>query len=372
MNRAGAAEVVTLPALPFVSVVMPVRNEGEFIARSVGSVLAQDFPAERMEVLVADGLSDDGTAQAVEDFARADPRVRLVPNPGRIVATGLNAAIAIARGDILVRVDGHCEIAPDYVARCVEHLQRGEAEGVGGPLETVGENPRSQTIALAMSSRFGVGGASFRTGSGLDRLVDTVAFPAYTRDVVRRAGPYDEELVRDQDDEYNYRLRNMGFRILLAGDVRSRYYSRSSIRSLGRQYFQYGFWKVRVMQKHPRQMRPRQFVPPLFAASLIGAAVAAPLGRRTWIPFAAVAGAYTAANLAASAWTARRAAGPGRLLLPVAFATLHLSYGLGFLTGLLRFAGRWKDRTGRGDFAPSAGGRALRPPPLGTPEKKIP
>lgn len=329
---------------PFVTVVMPVRNEGAYIERSVAAVLAQDYPRHRMEILVADGMSNDGTEERVRTLGLGDPRLRLLGNPGRIVATGLNLALTHAKGDIVIRVDGHCEIAPDYVTRCVGYLRRGEAEGVGGPLETVGENPLARVIALAMSSRFGVGGAPFRTTRDQTRLVDTVAFPAYTREAIWRAGPFDEELIRNQDDEYNYRMRELGYRILLAPDVSSRYYSRSSIRSLARQYFQYGYWKVRVMQKHPRQMRPRQFAPPAFVTFLLASVGIAPLTPFGWWPLALGGGAYCVANIAASLWTARNGNWRSLPLLPVAFATLHLFYGFGFVAGLVRFARRWGER----------------------------
>lgn len=333
--------------LPLVSILMPVRNEGAFLARSLGAVLAQDYPAERLEVLIADGMSTDGTPAAVASVARTRPAiaVTVVDNPGRIVSTGLNRVLAQARGEVLVRVDGHCEIAPDYVSRCVAHLRaRPEIAGVGGPIRTIGETPVSQTIALAMSSPFGVGDSAFRTGTAAAKLVDTVAFPAYTRAAVALAGPLDEELVRNQDDEYNYRLRERGAQLLLAPDVQANYYSRASVRALARQYFQYGYWKVRVMQKHPRQMRPRQFAPPVLVAALLGGALASPLGpvvRRLWGLFI---GLYVLATLGAAVWTARRAGWRHLPWLPVIFATLHLSYGLGFLLGLLRFARRWQRR----------------------------
>lgn len=334
--------------VPFVSVVMPVRNEAGFIARSLGSVLGQDYPSARMEVIVADGMSDDATRDLVRAAAGRDPRVRLVDNPGRIAPTALNAALSVARGEIVVRVDGHCEIAPDYVSRCVAHLSSDEADGVGGPLETIGETPVADVIALAMSSRFGVGGAPFRTRKGWSGLVDTVAFPAYTRAAVELAGPYDEELVRNQDDEYNYRLRSRGARILLAADVRARYYSRGTLGSLFRQYFQYGLWKVRVLQKHPGQMRPRQFVPPLFAALLLAGTLAAPVSAGARLALLVLVAAYAAANLAASVSAGSRGPFPGVFLLPAAFATLHVSYGFGFLAGLVRFAGRWRNRRAPG------------------------
>lgn len=321
---------------------MPVRNEAGFIARSLGAVLAQDYPPSRMEVIVADGMSDDGTRDLVRAAAERDLRIRLVDNQGRIAPTALNAALSVARGEIVVRVDGHCEIAPDYVSRCVAHLSSGEADGVGGPLETIGETRVAQVIALAMSSGFGVGGSPFRTRKDWSGLVDTVAFPAYTRAAVELAGPFDEELVRNQDDEYNYRLRSRGARILLAADVRARYYSRGTLGSLFRQYFQYGLWKVRVLQKHPRQMRPRQFVPPVFAASLLACVLAAPVAVWARLGLLGIIAAYSAANLGASALTGRAGPFPEVILLPVVFTTLHVSYGFGFLAGLARFRNRWR------------------------------
>jgi len=342
---------VTQSRTPFVSVVMPVRNEGVFIERSLGAVLRQTYPADRMEILVADGLSDDGTPAAIAAMQKSDPRIQLLTNSGRIVSTGLNAALARGRGEIVIRVDGHCEVAPDYVLRCVEHLAKGEADAVGGPLETVGEDELSRTIAIAMSSVFGVGGVAFRTTSGWSGLVDTVAFPAFTRDAIERAGAFDEELVRNQDDEYNYRLRELGGRILLASDVRCRYFSRSSLRSLWRQYFQYGYWKVRVMQKHPAQMRPRQFVPPLFVAGLLLLAAAAPfLVPARWL-LAGTAAAYALGVLVATVSSTSRGSLRAVTLLPVAFAAMHFGYGLGFLKGLIAFAGRWGDRATRARLA---------------------
>jgi succinoglycan biosynthesis protein ExoA len=327
--------------LPFVTVLMPVRNEASFIARSLGSVMAQEYAPDLMEVLVIDGMSTDGTRDEVRSFCTKYPNLQLLDNPGMIVPTGLNIGLAHARGDVIVRVDGHCEIAPDYVSRCVEHLGNAGADCVGGPIETIGESPTSQTVALAMSSPFGVGGSAFRTVNDRAMLVDTVAFPGYTRQAIDKAGLFDEELVRNQDDEYNYRLRELGGQILLSPDIRSRYYSRSSVRSLWRQYFQYGFWKVRVMQKHMRQMRPRQFVPVTFVIALLSSLLLSPFHTLARWSFVFVVGTYVLANLAASAKTIRGQDWRMMPLLAICFATLHLSYGLGFLFGLARFWNRW-------------------------------
>lgn len=352
--------------LPLVSVVMPVRNEAAFIARSLGAVVQQDYPAHRLEVLVADGMSSDGTREEIARLAAACPRMRItiIDNPGRIAPTGINAAMPAARGAIIVRVDGHCEIAPDYVRRCVEHLQSGDADGVGGPITTIGQSATAEVIAVAMSSSFGVGGSAFRTLRDRTTLTDTIAFPAYTREIVERAGPYDEELVRNQDDEYNYRLRKLGARLLLAADVQSKYYSRSSLTALARQYFQYGYWKVRVLQKHPRQMRPRQFVPACFMALLLGLAAAAPFSRGAAYGLVILLGAYFSACAAATVLAARQLTWRKAPLLPLCFVLLHWSYGLGFLVGLVRFCRRWN----QGELA--AGSRRESAPPS-IPARKV-
>jgi succinoglycan biosynthesis protein ExoA len=319
--------------LPLVSVIMPVRNESAYIRRSLAAVLAQDYPADLIEVIVADGMSTDGTRQMVQAAQTEHPNVRLLDNPRLIAPTALNLATATALGEIIVRVDGHCEIEPDYVTNCVRHLLDGEAEGVGGSVETVGETATARVIAVAMSSPFGVGGTAFRTTKGRTMLVDTIPFPAYSRKTVQAAGPYDETLVRDQDDEYNYRIRKLGGRLLLAADVNSRYYSRAGLTSLWRQYFGYGYWKARVLWRHPRQMKLRQFVPAAFVVCLgLGAALcpfSRPVRRLIRLALLAYGSASGLASARAAAQTDRR----DLPKLPAAFAAMHLSYGAGFLLG---------------------------------------
>ena len=330
--------------LPFVSIIIPVHNEVRYLPHCLGASLAQDYPADRTEILVADGGSSDGTRHIIADSQQHCPRLRLVENPERVFSTGFNRALREAQGDVIIMMGGHCEIAPDYVSRCVSYLQRPEIDCVGGPMDTVGETPRARVIALGMQSPFGVGGVAFRTVRDRSMEVDTVAFGAYKRDAIERCGPLDEEMARGQDDEYNYRLRKLGGRILLAPDVRCRYYSRSSLAALWGQYFRYGFWKVRVMQKHPLQMRPRQFVPPVFVAVLLSSALMATFTPVGLALLALVAVSYALANLTASVWTASRGGWRHLPLLPVVFAAIHLSYGLGFLAGLVRFANRWRSR----------------------------
>ena len=331
------------PDRPLVTVIMPIRDEAGFIKESLGAVLAQDYGQNLIEVIVSDGMSTDGTREVVGSFQAAHPNLKMIDNPGLIAPTGLNAALRESNGEIIIRVDGHCVIAPDYVSRCVDHLLHDGVDGVGGPIETVGETFCSAAIALAMSSSFGVGGAAFRTVKDRAMFVDTVAFPAYTRLAIENAGMYDEELVRNQDDEYNYRLRGLGRKILLTPDINSRYYSRSSIATLWRQYFQYGFWKVRVMQKHIGQMRLRQFAPPLFVTFLLASSLLGTVFPPSRWAFASVLSLYAIANLVASALVAREGGVRSLPLMPLIFAVLHFSYGLGFLAGLGKFWDRWGD-----------------------------
>jgi glycosyltransferase involved in cell wall biosynthesis len=329
---------------PLVSLIMPVRNEARFIERSLNAVLRQNYPADKLEIIIADGQSDDATLEIIEKLQqKTTTPILVVDNPKRIAPTGLNLAIARAKGQVIIRVDGHCEIEPDYVQNCVDLLLSGKADGVGGPIETIGEGFTSAAVAMAMSSAFGVGGSAFRTVDGREMYTDTVAFPGYTRAVIAKAGAFNEELVRNQDDEYNYRIRKLGGRILLSPAIRSRYYSRSSLRSLWRQYFQYGFWKVRVLQLHPRQMSLRQFVPFAFVLSVLFAFVLALISTGGQILLAVITGSYLAANLAASVYTARRK--PGAIfLVSVSYFILHFSYGIGSLVGLVAFRHGWSEK----------------------------
>jgi len=325
--------------LPVVSVIIPMRNEAGSIAACLDSVLAQDYPPERFEVLVVDGDSRDDSALVVEEYARRSGRVRLLHNPLRIVPSALNIAIRAARGDILMRVDGHTHLAPDYMRVGVETLQRTGADNVGGPMVAVGGGRVGDAIALTTGSRFGIG-AYFHFGRE-EAEVDTVYMGMWPRSVFERVGLFDEEMVRNQDDEFNYRLRKAGGRIVMNPSMRSAYQNRQSLKAMARQFAQYGFWKVRVLQKHPAQMSLRHFVPPAFVLGLLGLALLAPWSGKAGLMAASLAATYVATIVAISASLAWRD-GRGPLpLIAAAFMTLHLSWGAGFVVGLGRFATRW-------------------------------
>lgn len=331
---------------PFISIILPVRNEGNYIRSALGAVFSQDYSHDQIEILIADGMSTDNTRVIILDYQQKHGNIKILDNPGRIVPTGMNIALRQAQGDIIIRVDGHCVIAPDYVSKCVKHLTEDGVDGVGGPMESIGETPLAETIAVAMSSPFGVGNSAFRTTTGKTKLVDTVPFPAYTREIIQKAGLYDEELVRNQDDEYNYRIRELGGKLLLAEDVRSKYYSRGSFRKLWKQYFQYGYFKVRVLQKHPGQMSVRQFVPPLFILSLLASLILTIFASWGWVVFLSIIGVYIAATLIASTITAGKKGWNHLVRLPLAYGIIHLSYSSGFLSGLVKFWNRWRDKKG--------------------------
>ena len=253
----------------------------------------------------------------------------------------MNLAIAAAKGEIIVRVDGHCEIDADYVANCVKHLQAGNAEGVGGPIETIGETLQAQAVAIAMSSKFGVGGSAFRTIDDREIYVDTVAFPGYKRETLEKVGEFNEELVRNQDDEFNYRIRKMGGKILLSPDIRSRYYSRSNFKSLWRQYFQYGYWKIRVLQLHPKQMSLRQFIPFTFVSAMIVLALLGVFFEIARWTLGLILVLYLIANIAATIKEGQRTKIKALPYIFLSYLILHISYGLGFIAGLFAFRKRW-------------------------------
>jgi succinoglycan biosynthesis protein ExoA len=334
---------------PLVTVIMPVYNEEKFIENTLTAIQNQEYPNSRMEIIVLDGKSQDGTKEKVVAFSNENPQlaITVLDNKRRIFPAGFNKAMQHVHGDIIIILGGHTMIAEDYVSQCVAALNQFDCVAVGGSIETVSNTYQGKVIAAAMASSFGVGGVSFRTKKGLTCEVDTVAFAAYRRDAIIAAGLMDEELVRNQDDEFNYRLRKMGGKIYLSADIHASYHSRSSLSSLWRQYFQYGYWKVRVLQKHPLQMRPRQFIPPVFALAVLLSAMLMLLVPFGYFLFVLVIGSYSIANVLASLAVARKQGLNYLLLLPVVFFILHISYGIGFLVGLIKFWNRWGDKQGK-------------------------
>jgi glycosyltransferase involved in cell wall biosynthesis len=329
--------------LPSISVIIPTFNERGHIAACLDSVIQQDYAPERVEVLVVDGDSTDGTAALVDRYAEETGRVRRLRNPRRIVPHALNLGIAAARGALIVRIDAHTTIEPEYLREGVSALQRSGADNVGGAMSARGGGRIGEAVALATRSPFGIG-AYFHFGTQ-ERFVDTVYMGMWPRSVFARVGLFDEELVRNQDDEFNYRLRKQGGRILITPRMRSSYQNRQALRPLARQFYEYGLWKVRVCQKHPRQMSWRHFVPPAFVLVmllLVPSWWLSPrwLSHKLGVLTALAAGLY-AGVVGLASWRAHQGRRDGFGWLPIVFATIHFAWGLGFLAGLLRFASYW-------------------------------
>ncbi len=323
---------------PTISVIMPIRNEVAFIERSLGSVLGQR-DVSPPQVVVVDGHSDDGTPDRVRELAIENGSdVVVLDNQASIVPISMNLGLAVANGDVIVRVDGHCVLAPDYLRSCLDSLRATGAECAGGPMETIGETPTSAAIAVAQSSRFGVGGVAFRTASEA-MYVDTLAFGAYRREVFDRIGNFDEELIRNQDDELNLRLTRAGGRIWMDPSIHSSYFSRGTIVGLWRQYHGYGFYKVRVMRKHRTVPSPRHLVPAAFVAGVLGSAVLSLVRRSPW-PAAAVLGPYAAGVIVSSGIAAGEEKRVQVRTVALAATTMHVSYGLGW------WAAAWRELAG--------------------------
>lgn len=321
---------------PFVSVIMPVRDEAAFIRHALDAVLAQDYPVERMEVLVVDGRSTDRTRDLVREIAGHVPRVHVLDNPGVIQAQALNIGLAAARGEVIVRVDGHTIIAPDYVRQCVRSLQDTGADTVGGPLRSVGITPLGRAIAVAYRSPFGVP-SRYRISHRAE-IVDQVYLGAWPREVFERVGTFDPALAVNEDYEHNYRIRKAGGRVFLTPAILSAYYGRQTLSELWRQYVRYGRGKLRVIAKYPASTRLRHLVAPLFVLVLIAGGVLALFSARIAQLWGAVVFAYGIANGAASLRQARRARGGVLFRLPFVFAVMHIAWGAGFwieLTHLL-------------------------------------
>ena len=319
-----------------VSIIVPCRNEAAHIGAFCASAAAQRLPdGWALDIVVADGQSDDGTREALDALAAGDARFAVIANPARIVSAGLNRALAAARGEVIVRMDVHTTYAPDYVAACIATLQRTGADNAGGPWQAdASGSPAGSTqraVAAAFQSRWLAGGARSRQ-LDFDGAVDTVYLGSWPRATFERFGGFDETLVRNQDDEHNLRIVKGGGRVWQSPAIRSRYRPRATLDGLFRQYLQYGYWKPFVMRKHGQPAALRHLVPGLFVAALAAFGLVALAGAPAW-PVAALAGLYAAAALAASVAVAASSSWRLLLRLPAVIAAYHFGYGIGSVLG---------------------------------------
>ena len=331
---------------PRVSIIVPCRNESAHIDAFCADALRQALPpAWRLELIVADGDSNDDTRDRLLRFAAADNRLRVVDNPSRFVASGLNRALAVALGSVIVRMDVHTRYAPDYVAQCLAALQRSGADNVGGPWRAEGLGGWGRAIAAAFQSRWVAGGARSRD-LGYEGEVDTVYLGCWPRASFDRFGTFDEALVRNQDDEHNLRIVLGGGRVWQSAAIRSTYRPRDSLPALWQQWLQYGYWKPFVMKKHGQAAALRHRVPGLFVVALLLAAVAALAGLAA--PLLLLVSAYALLVTGLSVVVAADSSWALLWRLPLVVAAQQLGYGIGTLIG---HWDAWRHGRGRERFA---------------------
>lgn len=338
---------------PLVSVIVPCRNERATIGGLLDALAVQTYPLDRFEVLIADAMSADGTRQAIAAWAAAHPNLtlRVLDNPAQIIPAALNLLLAAARGAVIVRMDAHAAPERSYIARCVAALDAGVGDVVGGVWRVLpgGPGPLAAAIAAAAAHPLAVGDARYRYARTAGP-VDTVPFGAFSRALVERVGPYDATLEANEDYELNARVRLAGGVVWLDPAIESVYYARSTLGTLARQYARYGWWKFRMLRRHPQTLRWRQAAPPLLVLGLALLAAAAPFLGSARRALLAALGLYGGALLGTSALVAaRRGRASFAPLMPLAVATMHLAWGWGFVMSAIASLAE------RTDYAPVRG-----------------
>lgn len=318
------------------SVICPIYNEESRIEECISSILAQDYPKEDLEVLFVDGQSSDHTRDIIEKYRREYSFIQLLDNPKRIAPSALNIGIRASSGDIIMRLDAHAKYPDDYFSVLVGKLKETKADNVGGVCETLPamDTAVCRAIAHAMSSPFGMGNSYFRIGSDREMWVDTVPFGCFRREIFDKIGFFDEELVRNQDDEFNGRILRHGGRILLLPQVVVEYFARDSLTKTAKMFFQYGLFKPLVNYKLQKPTTLRQFIPPSFFAGLIAGGLLSFFSRTIMWLFVSVIALYVLCCFIFGRNQER--VWPDILWMPFTYATIHLSYGCGYWVGILK------------------------------------
>jgi glycosyltransferase involved in cell wall biosynthesis len=322
--------------LPKVTVVIPMMNEESYIGRCLESVVEQDYRAELVEILVVDGGSNDGSTEIVRRYSQQHLNVHLLGGSGVNCPAAMNIGVKNSTGQFIAKVDAHGYVAKDYLSKSVKYLIENEdIKCVGGPIRPVPETITGKANALARSSRFGVGRGVYSVKHGIE-FVDTVQCGVYRKDVLEEVGLFDESLQFGEDEEVNWRLRKMGYKIVVTPEIRFFYFPRKTFKRLFRQYFNYGMLRVEVIKKHSDFLRTKHLVPAAFVLTLVLTIVLTPLGVVPASLFVGTLSLYAGVSIFFS--LAIGASQGWRCLwrLPVSFAALHFGYGLGFLIGTAR------------------------------------
>jgi glycosyltransferase involved in cell wall biosynthesis len=318
-----------------VSITIPCLNEKDYISKCLNSIVNCTFTKNNLNVYVCDGMSTDGTREIIGQYCSQYSFIHLLNNTQKTTPFALNLGLKEGNAEIKIILGAHSEIYPDFITHCITAFEADSKIGcVGGIIENVFNDSKSESISLAMSSVFGVGTAHFRTGVK-EGFVDTVAFGAYKSEVFDAVGFFDEELVRNQDDEFNYRLSKAGFKIYLSKNIRSKYYVRASFKKLFKQYYQYGYWKVFVNMKHKTITTGRQLVPAIFVLFIVSSILITPLFSE-FLPFVlSIYFVYFLLALMAAFRIVNKVKKAPQVV--ASFFILHISYGIGYLEGIVNF-----------------------------------
>lgn len=326
-------------SFPYLSIVIPCRNEEKYIGRCLDSIVQQNYPKEKMEVLVIDGMSEDRTREVVKNYYQKNPPIKLLENPGKYTPLGLNVGIKNARGEIIIRMDAHAGYGKDYISKCVENLEKYKADNVGGTMITLPAKNTiiAKAIAICLSHPFGAGGSYFRIGIKAVREVDTVFGGCYKKEVFEKIGLFDENLIKSQDLEFNLRLKRAGGKIILVPDIVSYYYPKSDLRGFFNHTFINGIWTIYALKFIKKTYKIRHYIPLVFVASLIGSLFLSILFSAFFWLFLAITFFYCLAAIYFSLKIASQEKNPRYLfIMSVVFATRHIAYGLGSIFGLFK------------------------------------
>ena len=323
-----------MPNKIIVSVVMPVYNEEKYIEKCVDSLLLQDYPIEKMEWIFVDGCSNDKTVDILREYQIKYPElIKIHNNKQKIVPYAMNIGIQASRGKYIVRLDAHAGYAKDYISKCIYYLENTEAENVGGVAETKANGFWGNAIAKMLSSKFGVGNSQFRT-NGESGYVDTVPFGAFKREVFSKYGGYDERLVRNQDNEMNFRIRKNGGKIYLSSDIHLSYYCRDSIKEIASMAKKNGMWNIITIKLCPGSMGARHFIPFLFVSSVLCLGILGMIHSIFWVLLGIEAVLYFLLDILFSIKQALNIKETFALIL--LFPIFHIAYGIGSIIGITK------------------------------------
>lgn len=318
--------------LPSISVIIPTWNERRHIEKCLKAVLNQNYPKNRLEILIIDGMSYDGTRGVIERFANKHKNIRVFDNKKRIASSALNIGIKHAKGKVIARIDAHTIISKDYLKTAIACLKRSNADGVGGLMNSCGNSYITKAISFALNSPLGIGNSLFHY-SKKEQYVDTVYMGAYKRRVFKN-NLFNETIIRGQDCEFNYRICEKGMRLFMSPKIRSRYYVSVTLSGLARKYFVAGLYKPRILKRHPNFIRTRHLIPSLLVLSLLMSGTTALLISP--MPLLVVSLSYLLFLLIASLNISMKEGLRYLPLMPVVLSLIHLSYGVGVLFGLMK------------------------------------